>query len=107
MSAPALASAALHEQTDSGALLAVDRDVDEGRDADQVETAGGDVSTRDGNRLDRLVDGASPDGLDLHPALAADHACDGSSDGNRLGRGRNLQHLCWNAFRGHCWNPFK
>src|SRR5450759_942241 len=101
------ALSALHEQADSGALLAVNRDVDEGRDTDQVEPARCDVSTRDGDRLDRLVDGSGPDRLDLHPTLAADHASDGSCDGNWLGRGRNLQDLCWNALRCHCWNPFK
>src|ERR1700674_5405398 len=108
MSAPALALSALHQQADSGALLAVDRDVDERRDADKVETAGCDISTRDGDRLDCLIDGSCTDGLDFHPALAADHAGDGSSDGHRLGGSRNFQHLYWNALRGHCcWNPFK
>src|ERR1700680_826061 len=33
-------SAALHQQTNSGALLAIDRDVDEGGNADEVEAAG-------------------------------------------------------------------
>src|SRR5207247_8561744 len=97
----------LHEQTYAGPLLAVDRDVDERRDANEVEAAGRHVAARDGDRLYCLVDRAGTDGLNLDSAFASDHARDRSRDGDRLRGGRNLEHLNWSALRWHCWNPFK
>ena len=54
--------------------------------AHQVEPAGGDVATRDGDRLDRLVDGPGADRLDLDPLLRAHHAGDRTGDRDRLAR---------------------
>src|SRR4029077_19721033 len=98
---------ALHEQPDTGPLFAVDGDVDEGRDAHQIKASGGYVTPRDGDGLDRLVDGAGANRLDLDAPLASDHSRDRTGDRNRLGGGRNLKHLYWSALRCHCWNPFK
>src|SRR5947208_16423493 len=83
----------LDQQTDPGPLLTIDGDVDERWDADQVETAGGDIATRDGDRLHRLVDGAGADRLHFDAALASDDARDRPGDGNGLGCRRNLQDL--------------
>src|SRR5207302_1416725 len=79
------------EEADAGALLAVDRDVDEGGDADQVDAAGGDVAPGDGDRLDGLVDGSGADRLDLDLVRAPDDTGDRSGDGDRLGRCRDLE----------------
>src|SRR5579872_1147028 len=100
-------SAALHQEAYSGPLFAVDGDVDEGRDAYEVETARSHVTARDGDRLDRLVDRSRSDRLHLDPALAADDSGDRARDVDRLGGGRNFEHLYWSALRCHCWNPFK
>src|SRR4029077_7293066 len=85
-------SATLHEQPDSGALLAVDRDVDHRRDAYEGEAAWRDVPARDGDGLDGLVDRAGADCLDFDASLAADHARYCAGDGDRLRGGRNLEH---------------
>lgn len=63
-----IASAHLHQESDPGSFLSVERQVDEGRNAHQVEAPGQDVAARDGNRLDGLVDGGSPDRVNLDPA---------------------------------------
>ena len=47
----------------------IERQVDEGRDAHQVEASGRDVTARDSDRLDGLVDGVSADRMNLYPAL--------------------------------------
>src|SRR5579864_7381268 len=70
-------SAHLHEESDPGPFLPIECQVDEGRDAYQVEAAGRDVTARDGDRLDGLVDGASPDGVNLDTLLTPDDSCDG------------------------------
>src|SRR5581483_2125010 len=80
-------SAALHEQADSGPLLTVDRDVDEGGYANEVEPAGRHVAAGDGDGLDGLVDGARADRLDLDAALASDHTGNRSCHGDWLGGG--------------------
>src|SRR5207237_7181558 len=43
-------SAHLDDEADTGALLAVDRDVDERRDAHEIEATRGDVAARDRDR---------------------------------------------------------
>src|SRR2546429_7979630 len=83
----------LDQQTDPGPLLTVDGNVDERWDADQVEAAGRHVASRDGDRLDGLIDGAGADRLDFNPALTAYHAGDRARDGHRFRGRRNLQDL--------------
>src|SRR2546430_17116676 len=84
---------ALHQQPDACPFLAVDRDVDEGGDADEVEPTGSHVAARDGDGLDRLVDRSGADRLDLDAPFAANDAGDGACHGDRLRGGRNLEHL--------------
>src|SRR5207248_1928730 len=99
-------SANLHQQSDACALLAVDRDVYEGGDADQLQPAGRHVAPGDRDGLDGLVDGPGADGLNLHPRLRADHARDGARHRDRLRGRRDLQHLHRLApLPRHCWNP--
>src|SRR5438445_13257494 len=76
-------SSTLHQTPYSRALLAIDRDVDEGRDADQVKPAGRYVAARYGDGFDRLVDGARTDCLDLNAPLAPDDARYGAGDRHR------------------------
>src|SRR5919204_2172834 len=83
----AAASADLDQEPDPGPLLAIDRDVDEGRDADDVDTPGCDIASGDRNGLDRLVDRPGTDRLDLNPGLASDHTGDSARHGDRFGRG--------------------
>jgi hypothetical protein len=49
-------SAQLHQELDPGPFLPTDRQVDEGRDAHQIEARGREVTARDSDRLDGLVD---------------------------------------------------
>ena len=65
----ALPSAQLNHESDRGPFLPIERQVDEGRDAHQVEASGRDVTARDSDRLDGLVDGVSADRMNLYPAL--------------------------------------
>src|SRR5207244_2149516 len=88
-------SACFDEEADPGALLPVDGDVDEGRDPHQVDAAGGNVAARDGDGLDRLVDGPGADGLDLDLPLAADHPGDGAGDRHGLGGCGDLENFHW------------
>src|ERR671934_1949377 len=88
---PAAPSADLDQEPDPGPLLAVDGDVDERRYADDVDTARCDIATRYRDCLDRLVDRAGADRLDLDSGLASDHTGDGARDGDRFGRGRHLE----------------
>ena len=74
------------DQTDSGALLTVDGNVDERRNAHQVEPARRDIATRYGNGLDRLVDCPGADRLDLDLLLGTHHTGDRAGDGDGLAR---------------------
>src|SRR6267143_716423 len=87
------ASAHLHEESDPSPFLPIECQVDEGRDAYQVKAGGRDVTARDSDRLDGLVDGASPDGMNLDTLLASDDACDSPGHGDRLRGGSNFEHL--------------
>ena len=55
-----LPSAQLDQEYDPGPLLHIERQVDEGGDAHQVEASGRDVTARDSDCFDGLVDGARP-----------------------------------------------
>src|SRR5713226_3225699 len=87
------ASAHLHEESDPGPFLPIECQVYERRDAYQVKAGGRDVTARDSDRLDGLVDGASPNGMNLDMLLTPDDAGDRPGDRNRLGGGSNFQHL--------------
>src|SRR5229473_1203087 len=86
-------SAHLHQESDPGPFLAIERQVDEGRDAHQVEARGRNVAARDSDRLDGLVNSTSPNGMYLDMLLTPDDSCDGPGDRDRLGGGRNFEHL--------------
>jgi hypothetical protein len=62
----------LHQESDPGSFLPIERQVDEGWDAYQVEALGRDVTTRDSDRLNGLVDGGSPDRMKFDTALSPD-----------------------------------
>src|SRR3954469_5304641 len=68
-------------QADRGAALAVDLDVGEGRRADEVDSGLGDVAAGDRQGLDRLVQRAGTDDLDLDRAGLADDARHRTGDG--------------------------
>ncbi len=87
------ASAHLYEESDPGPLLPVECQVDEGRNAYQVKAGGRDVTARYSDRLDGLVDGAGPDGMNLDTLLTPDDSCDGAGHRDRLGGGSNFEHL--------------
>src|SRR5436190_10634673 len=67
-------------QADRGAALTVDHDVGERRYAHEVDASRGDVAARDGDGLDRLIEGTSADNLDLDGTRLANctrhRACD-------------------------------
>ena len=58
-------SAHLHQDSDPGPFLPIERQVDEGRNAYQVQAGWRHVTTGDSDRLDGLVDGGSPDRMNL------------------------------------------
>src|SRR5262245_1861909 len=89
----AIPSAYLHPAPHPGSLLSAERQVDEGRNAHQIEARGQDIAARDGDRLDGLVDGASPDCMNLDPAVTPDDSGDSPGYQDRLGGGRNFEHL--------------
>src|SRR5215470_336994 len=104
--AEALPSAHLDQESYPGPFLPVERQVDEGRDAHQVEASGRDVTARDSDRLDGLVDGASPDRMNLDPALTPDDSGDSPGYQVRFGRGTNFEHLLGRpSLTRHCQNP--
>src|SRR5215813_12004134 len=86
----ALPSAHLDQESYPGPFLPIERQVDEGRYAHQVEASGRDVTARDSDRFDGLVDGASTDGMNLDPVLTPDDSGDGPGDQDRLGGGTNF-----------------
>ena len=73
-------------QADAGTLLTVNRYVDEGRDADEIESAGRHIAPCDGDRLDRLIDCPGPDRLHLYLVLGAHDTCNRAGDCDRLAR---------------------
>src|SRR5215831_17318135 len=83
----------LHQEPDPGPVLSVEREVDEGRDAHQVDAPGSDVAARNGNRLDGLVDGGSPDRVNLDPALTPENSGDSTGHQDRPGGASHLEHL--------------
>src|SRR5712692_9252633 len=95
------ASAHLNKESDPGPFLPIECQVDERRDAYQINAGGRDVTTRDGDRLDGLVDGASPDGMNLDALLTPDDSGDGPGHRDRLGVARNFEHLTGPALAGH------
>src|SRR5215471_17107530 len=83
----------LDQEPDPGPVLSVERQVDECRNAHQVEACGQDVAARDGDRLDGLVDGGGPDRVNLNPALTPDDSRDSAGHQDRPGGSSNLEHL--------------
>jgi hypothetical protein len=67
--------------------------LDEGGDAYQVEARGRDVTARDRDRLNGLIDGASPDRMNLDAALTPDNSSDDSRHGDRFGGASHFEHL--------------
>src|SRR5690606_24981050 len=76
--------AGLDDQLDCGSLLAVDLDVREGGNADEIETARGDEPPGDGDRLYGLIERARADRLDLRSPPLADDARDCARDRVRV-----------------------
>ncbi len=70
-------SAHLHQESDPGPFLPIERQVDEARDEYQVEAGWRDVTARDSDCFDSLVDGAGPDGMNLDTLLTPDDSGDG------------------------------
>src|SRR5712692_11709156 len=85
-----IASAHLHKQSDPGPFLPIECQVDERRDAYQVNAGGRDVTARNSDRLDGLVDGASPNGMNLYTLLTPDDSGDGPRHRDRLGGGSHF-----------------
>lgn len=73
------------------------------RDAYQVEADGRNVAARDSDRFDGLVDGASPDGMNLDTLLTPDDSGDGPGHRNRLGGGGNFEHLAGRPALARHW----
>ena len=77
-------SAWFHDDPQRGALLTLDGQLHEVREADDVDAVQAEVLTRDGSRLHRLVHGPRADGSNLDPAMVPHHPGDGPCCGRRL-----------------------
>jgi len=88
-------SADLHHQTHSRPLFAVDGNVDEGRNADKIQSSRGDVATGDRDRLNRLVDRTRSDRLELNPVLGSDYARNRPGYPHWLRGRRDLEYFHW------------
>jgi hypothetical protein len=97
------ASAHLHQKSDPGPFLAIGRQVDEGRDAYKVEAHWRDVTAGDSDRLDGLVDGAGPDGMNLDTLLTPDDSGDGPGHRDRPGGGSNFEQLAGRPALARHW----
>src|SRR5260370_1903515 len=84
-------SAHLAQESDPGPCLPIERQVDEGRDAYKVESRWRHVTSGDSDRLDGLVDGGSPDRVNLDAALSPDDSRNGPGYQDRLGGGSNFE----------------
>src|ERR1700730_1239048 len=97
-------SAQLDQESDPCPSLSIERQVDEGRDAHQVETGGREVTARDSDRLDGLVDSTGPDRTTLDAALTPDDSGDGPSYRDRLRGSSSLKHFYGrSALVRHWW----
>src|SRR6478735_2744272 len=81
--------AVLDVEADRGAGFAVDLDVREVRDADQLQGAVFEVALRDRHGLHGLVEGTGPDHLDMRGAVVADRSGHRSGHRSGVGAGRN------------------
>src|ERR1700730_17346899 len=66
---PPMPSAQLNQEPDPGPFLPIERQVDEGRNAHQIEARGREVTARDSNGIDGLVDRPGDDLKTLDAAL--------------------------------------
>src|ERR1700694_5623216 len=90
---PPMPSAQLNQEPDPGPFLPIERQVDEGRNAHQIEARGREVTARDSDRLDGLVDSTGPDRMNLDAALTPDDSGNGPGYRDRLRGGSSLEHF--------------
>lgn len=87
------APAGLDEQADGGALVAVYYNVYKGGVTNQVNTGRREKTSRDGDRLDCLIEGTGANGLHFRPALFADGSGQGPCHLVRVGMRADPEHI--------------
>src|SRR5690606_10925715 len=86
-------SPGLNDKPDGSPLLTVNLDLSERRNTDQINAVGGHEASADGDRLDRLIDGAGADGLHLRGPVLPQHGSQSTGDSLGLRRCGYLQDL--------------
>jgi hypothetical protein len=84
--------AALDDQRDARAFVVADGNRDEGRGADEVDSTGFEIVSRDGDGFDRLVDCARADGLQFGAVAFAKGRRERPRDGVGTALRRDFSH---------------